>query len=34
VLALLVLDAWCLRDIWRWWRPRCEGEVVPLRRAA
>jgi beta-glucuronidase len=34
VLALLVLDAWCLRDIWRWWRPRGEGQVVPLRRAA
>jgi hypothetical protein len=34
VLALLALDARCLRDIYRWWRPRGEGEVVPLRRAA
>jgi hypothetical protein len=34
VLALLVIDAWCLRDIWRWWHPRGEGQVVPLRRAA
>jgi hypothetical protein len=34
VLALLAVDARCLRDIYRWWRPRGEGEVVPLRRAA
>jgi beta-glucuronidase len=34
VLALVVLDAWCLREIWRSWRPRREGQVVPLRRAA
>jgi beta-glucuronidase len=34
VLALLVLDAWCLRAIWRSWRPQGEGQVVPLRRAA
>jgi hypothetical protein len=34
VLALLVLDAWCLQAIWRSWRPQGEGQVVPLRRAA
>ncbi|HEX8122992.1 MAG TPA: glycoside hydrolase family 2 TIM barrel-domain containing protein [Solirubrobacteraceae bacterium] len=34
VLGLLVLDAWCLRAIWRSWRPQGEGQVVPLRRAA
>jgi beta-galactosidase/beta-glucuronidase len=33
VAALLALDAWCLRDIWRALRPR-EAEVVQLRRAA
>jgi beta-galactosidase len=38
VLILLALDAWCLRDIWRAWRPyrQGEGEVVELstRRVA
>jgi len=36
VLALLALDAWCMRDIWRAWRPRGEGQVVelPTRRVA
>ena len=36
ILALLTLDAWCLRDIWRAWRPRGEGQVVelPTRRVA
>jgi len=36
VLALLALDAWCLRDIWRTWRPHGEGQVVelPTRRVA
>ena len=36
VLTLLALDAWCLRDIWRAWRPRGEGQVVelPTRRVA
>ena len=36
ILALLALDAWCLRDIWRAWRPRGEGQVVelPTRRVA
>ncbi|MGH2897237.1 MAG: glycoside hydrolase family 2 protein, partial [Solirubrobacteraceae bacterium] len=36
VVALLALDAWCLRDIWRAWRPRGEGQVVelPARRVA
>jgi hypothetical protein len=33
VAALLALDAWCLRDVWRALRPR-EAEVVELRRAA
>ena len=33
VIALLSLDAWCLRDIWRALRPR-EAQVVELRRAA
>jgi beta-glucuronidase len=33
VTALLVLDAWCLREIWRAVRPR-DAEVVQLRRAA
>ena len=32
VAALIALDAWCLRDIWRAWRPRGEGQVVELRR--
>ena len=34
--ALLALDAWCLRDIWRAWRPHGEGQVVelPTRRVA
>jgi beta-glucuronidase len=34
--ALIALDAWCLRDIWRAWRPRGEGQVVelPTRRVA
>jgi beta-glucuronidase len=31
--ALLALDAWCLREIWRAVRPR-EAEVVELRRRA
>ncbi len=36
ILALLALDAWCLRDIWRAWRPHGEGQVVelPARRVA
>ena len=36
VAALLALDAWCLRDIWRAWRPHREGQVVelPARRVA
>ena len=36
VLALLTFDAWCLRDIYRAWRPRGEGQVVELstRRVA
>jgi hypothetical protein len=36
VLGLLALDAWCLRDIWRTWRPPGEGQVVelPTRRVA
>jgi beta-glucuronidase len=36
IVALLALDAWCLRDIWRTWRPRGEGQVVelPTRRVA
>ncbi len=36
VLGLLALDAWCLRDIWRAWQPRGEGQVVelPARRVA
>ncbi|MBW3653328.1 MAG: hypothetical protein KY433_06985 [Actinobacteria bacterium] len=36
ILALLALDAWCLRDIWRTWRPHGEGQVVelPTRRVA
>ena len=29
--ALLALDAWCLRDIWRAWRPYGEGQVVELK---
>ena len=33
VVALLALDAWCLREIWRALRPR-EAQVVELRRAA
>jgi hypothetical protein len=35
--ALLALDAWCMRDIWRAWRPpHGEGQVVelPTRRVA
>jgi beta-glucuronidase len=34
--ALIALDAWCLRDIWRAWRPHREGQVVelPTRRVA
>ena len=28
--ALLALDALCLRDIWRAWRPRGDGQVVEL----
>jgi beta-glucuronidase len=34
--ALIALDAWCLRDIWRAWRPRGGGQVVelPTRRVA
>jgi beta-glucuronidase len=36
VVALLALDAWCLRDIWRSFRPRGKGQVVelPTRRVA
>jgi len=36
VAALIALDAWCLRDIWRAWHPRGEGQVVelPTRRVA
>jgi hypothetical protein len=36
VLALITLDALCLRDIWRAWRPYGEGQVVelPTRRVA
>ena len=36
VAALIAFDAWCLRDIWRAWRPRGEGQVVelPTRRVA
>lgn len=36
VLALLAFDAWCLRDIYRAWRPLGEGQVVelPTRRVA
>ncbi len=37
VAALLALDAWCMRDIWRAWRPpHGEGQVVelPTRRVA
>ena len=36
IVALLWLDAWCLRDIWRTWRPPGEGQVVelPARRVA
>ena len=36
IAALIALDAWCLRDIWRAWRPRGEGQVVelPTRRVA
>lgn len=36
VVALLALDAWCLRDIWRVWRPQREAEVfeLPARRVA
>ncbi len=36
IVALIALDAWCLRDIWRAWRPRAEGQVVelPARRVA
>ena len=33
VSALLALDAWCLREIWRAVRPR-EAQVVELRRRA
>lgn len=33
VVALLALDGWCLREIWRAVRPR-NAEVVELRRAA
>jgi Glycosyl hydrolases family 2, TIM barrel domain/Glycosyl hydrolases family 2/Glycosyl hydrolases family 2, sugar binding domain len=32
ILGLLALDAWCLRDIWRAWRPQGEGQVVELPR--
>jgi beta-glucuronidase len=32
ITALIALDAWCLRDIWRAWRPRGEGQVVELPR--
>ncbi len=37
IAALLALDAWCMRDIWRAWRPpHGEGQVVelPTRRVA
>ncbi len=36
IAALVAFDAWCLRDIWRAWRPRGEGQVVelPTRRVA
>ena len=36
VVALLALDAMCLRDIWRAWRPPGQGELVelPARRVA
>ena len=36
ILSLLALDAWCLRDIWRTWRPAGQAEVVelPARRVA
>jgi hypothetical protein len=36
VSALIALDARCLRDIWRAWHPRGEGQVVelPTRRVA
>ena len=34
VVALLSLDAWCLREIWRASQPRGEAEIVELRRAA
>ena len=33
VIALLTLDAWCLREIWRALRPP-DAQVVELRRAA
>ncbi len=33
VVAMLALDAWCLREIWRALRPP-DAEVVELRRAA
>jgi hypothetical protein len=33
VLALLALDAWCLRDVWRALRPP-DAQVVELRRRA
>jgi hypothetical protein len=32
VLALLALDALCVRDIWRTWQPRREGQLVELPR--
>jgi beta-glucuronidase len=36
ILSLLALDAWCLREIWRAWRPHGQGQVVelPTRRVA
>ena len=36
IAALMALNAWCLRDIWRAWRPVGEGQVVelPTRRVA
>ena len=36
IAALMALNAWCLRDIWRAWRPLGEGQVVelPTRRVA
>ncbi len=37
IAALLAFDAWCMRDIWRAWRPpHGEGQVVelPTRRVA